>query len=109
MRNTCRFSYPLIFLIALILFAIGCDKEVKRAIISSHVETQKVSCSKAGYCFTCLPGFDGKMKCGVKFSAFCPGRQDASVRVVQERITYESGKIFDIKREEIISRQGSCQ
>ncbi len=79
-----------------LLVLAGCREEVSREPIG---ETQTVtlerSCTKPGYCFTCMPGFDGKMNCGLKFSPFCSGTQMATEKRTPMRITYDNGEFED--------------
>lgn len=54
-----------------------------------RIETS-LSCNKMGYCMTCMPGFDGKSTCALKFSAFCPGQRPATALAVEQTLRYPS-------------------
>lgn len=85
----------LIVITALALSLTACDKRISREIVGeSREEVQNVSCTHTDFCFTCLPGFDMKTKCAFKMSNFCPGHQNARVRITPILDTYESGKII---------------
>jgi hypothetical protein len=83
--------------LAALMFLGGCRQEVKRAPVGDGVVTTGPrSCSKLGVCLKCGLGFDGHFSCGLKFSAFCPGTQTATVRETKVRITYDDGTFEDI-------------
>lgn len=71
----------------------GCGPKVTKveATGPAVVKEDRQSCSHAGYCFTCMPGFDGKMNCGFKFSAMCSGTQDVTYSETPVRRYYEDG------------------
>lgn len=109
MRKTASPSSFIGFLIALIFLTAGCDKQVKRDVVSTLTVSRRVDCDKFDYCYKCSIGFDGNFNCGYKFSAFCPGEQDAQIKVIKERVFYQSGKTRDVVREVITDRFGSCR
>ena len=61
---------------ALIMFAgmAGCDSKPEVSYVEAVggvvVSKSSQSCSVAGICLTCMPGFDMKINCGLKFSPF---------------------------------------
>ena len=55
------------------------------------------TCNYSSYCFTCMPGFDGKMDCGMKLSAFCSGTNE---------VTYQQFKINFEYRYKVKNRDG---
>lgn len=73
-----------------------------------NISTVTRSCHKTGACFTCLPGFDGKMNCGFKLSPICPGRQKVTISEVPVIIHYKDGATKMSMHEEIIER-GFCR
>lgn len=74
--------------VALILVA--CKGEfVVESTGEPYLITESESCNKAGYCSTCSPGFDGKMKCEHKFSSFCSGTKRVSIEVTPTFGYYE--------------------
>jgi len=82
----------------------GCGPKVTRVEVAGPALTitGTQSCSKAGYCFTCLPGFDSKMTCGFKFSAMCPGSQHVTSKETPVRIHYEDKTVRTSTRNEIL-------
>lgn len=97
----------LVLTVALLTLA-GCDKEVSRTPHESYVQNQRVSGHHFSYCFTCMPGFDGKMDCRLKASTMCPCSYPAEVRVTPYTITYESGKTREYSSTQVIKQLGSC-
>lgn len=61
------------------------------------------SCSTTGYCYSCLPGFDGRMQCGFKFSALCPGQQKVEVCEVTEHGHFSKKPEIERTRKRVIS------
>ena len=98
------------FLLLALLLA-GCEFD---HIVSSQnvgepfTERRRDSCTHMSYCYTCAPGFDAKLTCGLKFSGFCPGSQEVEVRVQRQRHNYKSGDTRS--GESILSRKeiSSC-
>lgn len=67
------------------------------------------SCTKPGMCYTCMPGFDGKLKCGVKFSQFCSsGKRKVTIIETPVRVYYNDGSIKKDIQEQIIE-SGPCK
>ena len=127
-----------IILILLSCFFIGCSVKIKvdhlgkekiikvKKILSKKVEILKTralgehtgteSCTTTGYCFTCAPGFDGKMSCKMKFSAFCSGRKDVKYNLFEEKyiIHYNTDKgkfksLEKIRQNRKYTFRGSCK
>ena len=63
---------------------------------------------KAGYCYTCMPGFDGKMSCGFKFSSMCSCSYKAKVLVQPIRVHHESGKVRHSEQTSETERLSAC-
>lgn len=99
----------LALLASLVLLA-GCDKVVSTERVSEPVVTeQTVSCRHAGYCFTCVPSFDGKTGCGFRWSTLCPGERLATVRITDYVRTYESGKKWSFSDTEVVEHLTACE
>ncbi len=79
-----------------LLVLVGCREEVSLDPVGPvETVTRERSCTKPGYCYTCMPGFDGKMNCSFKFSPFCGGTQLATEQRTPMRITYDNGEFTD--------------
>lgn len=102
MKNTFK-------LFGLALLLTGCDPEVSRDIGKTTTQSREVSCHKFGYCFTCMPSLNGKMKCTMKFSQFCPGKRNATLEVTPITITRESGYQSVYEQVKVINYTSSCQ
>ena len=72
----------------------------------AYEEVRTLSGSKPGYCFTCLPGFDMKMNCSLKFSPYCPCTYKAKVTVQPVHVRLESGKLLNDER--VTERKRIC-
>lgn len=84
---------PLGVFVLLLLFA-GCDSvTASYPVRETRIEERIVSCNYTGFCFTCMPGFDGKMNCGAKLSSYCSGTQKVEVGITPTRLIHKSGKI----------------
>jgi hypothetical protein len=94
---------------SLTLTVIACDKEISREPRASFVAERSVSCTYAGYCYSCFGGFDGKLSCGFKFSTMCGGLQPATVRITPVDIAYESGAKRTDEHVEVLERTGECK
>ena len=71
---------------------LGCREEVSRTQVGEPVVvTAETSCRVAGMCITCGLGFDGKMSCGLRFSASCPGKHIATVESTLYEVLYDDG------------------
>ncbi|MEY5060671.1 MAG: hypothetical protein RIS45_592 [Planctomycetota bacterium] len=68
----------------------GCEQAVLLQSGQSYTEEGPQSCTHFAYCFTCMPGFNGKMDCSFKASAFCPGTQTALFKVTPRTYYYPS-------------------
>lgn len=92
-----------------LLLLVGCDSVVSNQIEGPRfIKRETVSCTHPSFCFTSMPGFDGKMNFGYKFSAFCPGTQEQINRYTPLAQIHKSGKVthtFDIETLEA----GACQ
>ncbi len=88
---------------------VGCDAVVSETPGPSRVEERAVSCTHTSFCFTCMPGFDGKVSCGMKFSAFCPGSKAARVNVTPVLRLYESGETMTYERTEVLETLEACR
>lgn len=88
---------------------LGCDGVVREEPLPPRIETREVSCSHAGYCYTCAPGLDGKFECGFKVSMACDGNQQARVTVNSKKLFYESGAQRISESIVIQERLSSCQ
>lgn len=95
--------------IAVMLLVTGCDPVVRSKDGATRVVSKDIHCHKTSYCFTCWPGFDGKMKCGPKLSAFCPGKRVANVRITEVTSVLKSGRTRLWKRQEVIETIGGCR
>jgi hypothetical protein len=62
-----------LLVVALLLMLTGCDPVVEQRQIGP-AETRRYETTEMGpgFCTTCMPGMDGKMTCGFKYSNFCP-------------------------------------
>ena len=88
---------------------IGCREEVVRTATGSPTETTAPrSCSKFGLCYKCGVGYNGKLSCGFRTSAFCPGTQTATVRATPMRIQYDDGTFDDFVATETVAAD-ACQ
>lgn len=86
----------ILFTAVISLATAGCDKVISSAAVGNpHKEVRTVACRHTSYCFTCMPGFGGGMKCKFKMSPSCPGKERVRFEVTPMVDTYESG----IKRE----------
>lgn len=91
------------------LLLTGCDSVVKSEKLGEpRISEQTVSCHHASYCYTCMPGFDGGMKCGLKFSSMCSGNQRAIVEKQEVRYYYESGKVRVSDTVNIVKELEAC-
>lgn len=99
-----------IFVLVLALALAGCDDVVSSRAVegSERVYASAVPCTKSGYCFTCMPGYDAKMKCTTKLSPSCPGQRPGTIREWRVEQTFESGKIKTRTLSEIIEVSGTC-
>jgi len=84
----------------------ACGPEIKmtEAIGDPMVLTETRTCSKPGLCFTCGPGFDGKLGCGLKLALFCPGNHEVTIEQTPTRITYSNGTVRETTDEKLLSR-----
>lgn len=87
----------------LLVFMIGCAKEVSRQYDPPHEEVRTLDCTHSDFCFTCMPGFTGKMDCGFKLSPYCPGNRKARVQVTPYRVHYDDGSVS--LREQVVEIQ----
>lgn len=86
--------------IILLLLCTGCDKEVKRQLLSTQTKQEKIECDKSDYCYNCGLTFGGKYECGFHFALDCPGKRDAIVRYDLYEITYEDSKGKQYKQQQ---------
>lgn len=95
--------------LALLLGLTACDKVTRSEVLYTGTPQKAiVSCSHFAYCMACGLGMDGKFNCLPKFSAFCPGQQDAVVQDVTVRDTYKSGKQGTYTRRHTLRTTGAC-
>lgn len=98
---------------ALVVFALlllGCDPVVDRRTAGApYVATRREGCSKFGFCMTCMPGFNGKMECGFKMSAFCPGSHDVTAEYTPTARVHKSGAVDTITTLTRFLREGPCE
>lgn len=97
--------------VAIALLLTGCiDSVVSQSPIGGpKLEERRLGSIHTSYCFTCLPGFDGKMNCGMKLSYACPCSYQAKVSVQTIRRRHESGKESIGERVTEIARLGACR
>jgi len=88
------------------LLCSACDQVVERHFYESRMEVRNINCNYSGICFSCLPGFGPK--CGMKYSAFCDGHQDARIKITPVDLIYESGDRHHIEQTETVERLGAC-
>ena len=83
------------YLLLHLLLLAGCDAVVSKTPYGEASQREEeVSCSKSGYCYTCMPGMmDMKMECKFKFSNHCSGKQNALVEHQKYKVVYESGNV----------------
>lgn len=86
----------------------ACDKVVYREPLQSYEVNSNVSCTYAGYCYSCF-GMNGKLECGFKFSAMCGGTQPARLRVTPVKVGYESGATVTDYEHTVLERTGECR
>ncbi len=55
--------------------------------ISEQTYTRQCQYRATGYCYTCLPGFDGKSNCGMKMSSSCSHSGVQDVTMVSGELT----------------------
>lgn len=92
-----------------ILLLAGCDSVVSTEKLGEPVVKEEVvSCHHLSYCFTCGPGFDGKMNCNAKMSPMCPGNQLALVEHQEIRYQYESGKTMVHNSTTVVKELETC-
>lgn len=94
-----------------VLFVGACDKKIIDQYHEPKVVEQTVSCTYAGFCFSCDLSFDGDMECSDKFSPGCSGNQRAEVRITPYTWHYESkpDELFAGEEAVIIRRLDSCK
>lgn len=91
------------------MLLVACEgKVVSEKTGEARTEERSISCKRSGYCMTCMPGYDMKMSCSLKFSPYCPGQRQAKVLVTPVKQTYESGKVWEIERVETLEFLGEC-
>lgn len=92
------------------LLLTGCFDQVTKTekLGEPRISEQTVSCHHASYCYTCMPGFNGGMNCGLKFSSFCSGNQRAIVETQEVRYYYESGKVRVSDTVNVVKELESC-
>jgi len=96
------------YILALLLLT-SCETPVLVSTGEDYSEEATVSCQHPGYCMTCMPGgVDLSMKCGFKFSAFCPGTKEVLQQVTPEVYQYKSGKKITRQRVVIIKDLRGC-
>ena len=79
--------------ILLLLLLAGCGPDIidKQVVDVGKTYEDRVSCTYTGYCYSCLPGFDGKMDCNFKLSPYCPGTANATLQSVTVEYYYSDG------------------
>jgi hypothetical protein len=100
-----------LFLAGPALIAItGCEDPVVVARADLGAVETTMSCTHTSYCMTCLPGFDGKLKCGPKLSPHCPGHRTASGHLIEETLRYPSkpDEEFTRRHFEGLTATGDC-
>jgi len=86
----------------------GCDEVVRTEPAGyAHEANTTLSCTAPGFCFTCLPGFDGKSDCTIKYSLLCPGTQSARVSIQPVIRHHKSGKVTSDEVTSVVST-GQC-
>lgn len=81
--------------VLLITLSLGCDPVVKTEAAGDFTfKIVTTGCYTTGFCFSCMPGFDGKMSCGYKFSSFCSGSRKEEIKERPVINTRKSGKQF---------------
>lgn len=78
-----------------IMLLAGCDTQIAKEPLGSHVEQRQVDCEHWGFCYTWNTS-DGEYN--YHLSDSCDGKQPALVRVDQYKVTYKSGAT-DIQNE----------
>jgi hypothetical protein len=97
-----------IILAGAVLAMTACDPVVEsRPVGPAVTRTRSEGCSHLGFCFTCLPGFNGKMECGFKMSAFCPGTHSVTYAETPTREVHKSGDVTDGVIRQFIT-EGPC-
>lgn len=106
-----KISNKLTVLCAAVTVLFGCTprEEVRRETFGEKrtVETIK-SCYTTGICFTCMPGWNMKMSCTLKFSAFCSGRQAVTLERTSVHVYYKDGTVEDLVEDKILGK-GPCK
>jgi hypothetical protein len=73
------------------------------------VTSVKRSCNKQGWCWKCMEiDLDMDTSCGYRFSNYCRGERDVTLKQTSFRITYDDGTSRDVKESEVIA-SGRCQ
>ena len=92
------------------LLLCGCDELVATESYGQPFEEVRTRTGyEPGYCFTCVPGFDGKMNCGLKFSYACSCEYTARVEIQPQRERYESGKIVERQSVRELEKLTECE
>lgn len=112
-KATDKHSSPAVKLLMVAFFMamlIGCDPVVNtRTIGESHNEERAESCTHFSYCFTCMPGFNGKTDCSFKASALCPGTRRVELKLTPVELTCKSGNVEKSFDSQVVREISSCQ
>lgn len=89
----------------------GCERPEVVGTRNLGLTRTTMTCTHTSFCMTCLPGFDGRMKCAPKLSPYCPGHKDAIGTLVEETLRYPSKPAETFTERRIINRQatGVCR
>jgi hypothetical protein len=99
-----------ISLLVLLVILVGCDPVTRtRPVGESKIVTVEESCTHFSYCFTCMPGFDGKNECGYKASSLCPGNQKVQISITPMELTRKSGKTEIEQQRRTIKEITACE
>lgn len=95
---------------ASLIAVVACDTVLRvENAGEAYEETRARSGTHTSYCFTCMPGFDGKMDCKMKLSYACPCSYKARVLVQPIKITYEKAGIRDGEKVTELRKETPCQ
>lgn len=97
------------YLVLLCLLLAACDPVVSETATGPAARvTRNESCTHTSFCYTMMPGFDGKMEGGFKLSPYCPGSHDVVYAVIPTRQVHKSGAVTTGESWVYIS-SGECQ
>jgi len=98
-----------LFAVLSVCTACATPRIVDREYGESYTYSGTTDCTYSGFCYTCMPGWDGKWGCGFKFSSSCSGKEAAKILAQPVIMIYEDGSRRRTTNTRVLEVTGDCK